>query len=101
MPYSECVQVAEEKGIYLDWLILGVGPKSRDQLEEPWHPYLATPDPEEREIITELKKLPSDVKHELLENARMKGKVYQLEEAVEQLKSEVMSIAESAKDERK
>lgn len=92
IPYALCVRLSAKKDVFLDWLILGIGPVHRNEVNEQWHPYLANPDKEEVEILALLKKLPDDVKHELLDAAKVKGKVHILEEKMHDMQSQIQAM---------
>tara|TARA_B100001250_G_scaffold351178_1_gene323213 strand:+ start:4816 stop:5286 length:471 start_codon:yes stop_codon:yes gene_type:complete len=90
-------------GISMNWLLNGLGPvfiSTDTEINEPWHPYLATPDKEEVEILALLKKLPDDVKHELLDAAKVKGKVHALEEKMHDMQSQIQAMLEKKKQEQ-
>lgn len=90
-------------GISMNWLLNGLGPvfiSTDTEINEPWHPYLATPDKDEAEILELLKKLPDGVKKDLLDNARIKGKVADLEAKMLDMQSQMREMLERKKKEK-
>lgn len=103
-PKSDALKkIRTHLGVSLDWLICGEGPvfsPELHQVREPWHPYLSTPSEEEAEILRVLKMLPADVKHELLDAAKVKGKVHTLEAKMRDMQSQISEMVERKKKEQ-
>lgn len=97
VPYTLCVQIAMDRNASLDWLLLGRGSRliNESTIAEPFHPYLTTPTDEEKELLATLKKLPPDVKSELMENAKLKGKVSEMDERLEKLQIQIQAMLKS------
>lgn len=58
VPYAQCVDVAGEKGVSLDWLLTGEGPMFRGEVESPSDGHVAnqapSPEPEVPELLIQL-----------------------------------------------
>jgi len=96
VPYAQCVEVAEQHGISLDWLLTGVGSMSRDMAtpnlvrEESVAPYGM--DPKERAILELFRELDEGDQREIQSAAEEKKRLSSLEQRLAELEAVVADI---------
>lgn len=87
IPYTDCVAVAEEKGISLDWLLTGVGPMRRgassDADAEP------PTNPREQALLALWRELDEDAQREIQLAAEEKKRLKTLEQRLQELEAVV------------
>jgi transcriptional regulator with XRE-family HTH domain len=96
VPYAQCVEVAEQRGISLDWLLTGIGSKSRDMatpnlaMEESAASYGTNP--KERAILELFRELDEGGQREIQSAAEEKKRLKTLEQRVQELETVVADI---------
>lgn len=81
IPYEECVNLATEKGLSLDWLLIGEGQMYRGAKPVG----LATENQRESLVLSLLRQLPDDDQLEIQLIAQGKKRLYDLEQRLEQV----------------
>lgn len=96
VPYAICVKESLERDLSLDWLVLGIGypNRSKEKLfgvkERFYHPvYGSVASEEQKKILSLLNSLPDDVQNDLLEQAKIKSRVHELEKTIDEMQREV------------
>ncbi|MCQ8103268.1 helix-turn-helix domain containing protein [Methylomonas sp. SURF-2] len=78
VPYAICVQIAQEKGISLDWLLAGEGPMYRNQVAEVSEGY--TLDQRHTNLLALFDAVTDEQQREILAAAQEKERLNRLEE---------------------
>ncbi|ECG4947687.1 bacteriophage CI repressor [Salmonella enterica subsp. enterica serovar Llandoff] len=98
VPYAICINLAEDKGWSLDWLLTGNGEMftksstKTNEANEPSVPYSHS----DQKLLELLGQLDPDVKKDLLRRAGEKQRILDLEKQMEKLTAELESIKRSA-----
>ena len=87
IPYTDCVEVAEEKGISLDWLLTGAGPMRRD--EEGQAAPASAESPREQALLALWRELDEDAQREIQLAAEEKKRLKTLEQRLQELEAVV------------
>lgn len=88
VPYTDCVEVAEERGISLDWLLTGVGPMRRGISLEP-NADTKSNHPREQALLALWRELDEDAQREIQQAAEEKKRLTILEQRVAELEAVV------------
>jgi hypothetical protein len=94
VPYAICVDVAQDRGISLDWLLTGEGPMHRGEEGSA----KATPpaaDPREAELLGHFGELEESAQLEVLGAARLRRRVDTLERQLQELQATVATLISS------
>ncbi|MBX9761582.1 MAG: helix-turn-helix domain containing protein [Pseudomonadaceae bacterium] len=99
IPYTECVKVAGDKSISLDWLLTGEGPMRRDEagataLQEAPGGYAA--DPREQALLALWRELDEGAQREIQHAAQDKKRLSAIENQLQELQAAVASLIRSA-----
>ena len=92
IPYSECVNVAVERGICLDWLLTGEGPMQRGQSAQATAASSEPANPRERAILELYRALDEDAQREIQSAAEEKKRLKALEQRLQELEAVVADI---------
>lgn len=97
IPYSECVKVAQEKNLSLDWLLTGEGPMFRGESAAPV-PAPSSPahNPREEAILALFRSLTEAEQREIQDAAEEKKRLTVLEQRVQTLEAVVADIKRPA-----
>ena len=91
IPYEECVNLAEEKGVSLDWLLIGEGQMYRNATPD----RLATETPLESRVLSLLRQLPDDDRQEILLITQSKKRLHDVELRLEQVTTALANLRAS------
>jgi len=85
IPYAICVELADQHGVSLDWLLVGEGPKFRAHTQRILSP---ASDPEwEAQLIAQLRQLSPDDQRAIAVAVQEKQRIRELEQQVEEISS--------------
>lgn len=85
IPYAICVELADQHGVSLDWLLVGEGPKFRAHTQRILSP---ASDPEwEAQLIAQLRQLSPDDQRAIAVAVQEKQRIRELEQQVEEIAS--------------
>lgn len=87
VPYAQCVDVASEKGVSLDWLLTGEGPMRRGEVG-PTAPANAE-SPREQALLALWRELDEDAQREIQLAAEEKKRLKTLEQRLQELEAVV------------
>ncbi len=85
IPCTDCGEVAEEKGISLDWLLTGVGPMRRGDSSDAEPPT----NPREQALLALWRELDEDAQREIQLAAEEKKRLKTLEQRLQELEAVV------------
>lgn len=88
IPYEICVQVADDTGYSIDWLLTGMGPRKRGVVEDVRASYSPV-DPQEQAIVDLYRALDDDAKRDIRDAAQEKKRIRDLEQRIKDVE-EVM-----------
>lgn len=99
VPYAICVDLAEARGISLDWLLTGEGPMHRDEagataLQEAPGGYAA--DPREQALLALWRELDEGAQREIQHAAQEKKRLSAIEDQLKELAAAVAALNRSA-----
>lgn len=99
IPYTECVKVAGDKSISLDWLLTGEGPMRRDGgadagLQEDAGVYAANP--REHAMLALWRELDEGAQREIQHAAQEKKRLSAIEDQLKELTAAVAALNRSA-----
>lgn len=90
VPYAQCVDVAREKGVSLDWLLTGEGPMLRSEVGR------AAPanaeSPREQALLALWRELDEDAQRDIQSAAEEKKRLKDLEQRLQELEAVVAVI---------
>lgn len=88
VPYELCVQIADQKGASLDWLLTGQGQFTRTTPTEagPQEPALSR---EEQEVLAIYRALDDDARREIQAVARERKRLRDVERQLQEIRSEL------------
>ncbi len=90
VPYSICINIAEEKGISLDWLLTGKGEdKSEVSKIEPTTQNFS---PADLKMLELLNQLDPEVRRDLMRGAEEKQRVIEMEKQLQELSSKLKNL---------
>ncbi|MDH1341530.1 helix-turn-helix domain-containing protein [Ectopseudomonas oleovorans] len=87
VPYAQCVDVAGEKGVSLDWLLTGEGPMHRGEAGQVERG--AAESPREQALLALWRELDEDAQREIQRAAEEKKRLNTLEQRVSELEAVV------------
>ena len=96
VPYSLCVQIAEEKAVSLDWLLTGSGPMTRGaapataQVAEPSATYVTNP--KERALLELFKELSEEDQREICRDAEEKKRMSDIEAQLKEVQAKLDAL---------
>lgn len=88
IPYDECVNLATEKGLSLDWLLIGEGQMYRGAIPG----RLATETPREGTVLTLLRQLPDNDQLEIELVVQNKKRLHDVEQRLEQVTADLAEL---------
>ncbi|MBN2702549.1 MAG: helix-turn-helix domain-containing protein [Methylohalobius sp. ZOD2] len=92
IPYEKCVQVAEEKGISLDWLLSGIGSMEREVLEIREQPPEYLSNPRREKLLALFDGLSEEQQLAILAVAEEKRRLSELERKLEALSQKLNGL---------
>ena len=87
MPYSICINIAEEKGISLDWLLTGKGEDRSEVLTI--EPATQNFSPADLKMLELLNQLDPEVRRDLMRGAEEKQRVIEMEKQLKELSATI------------
>lgn len=93
VPYAICVEIAQDRGISLDWLLTGEGPIHRGEGGAAVAPHAA--DPREAALLDHYSELDDAAQLEILGAARLRRRVDTLERQLQELQAVVATLIRS------
>lgn len=87
VPYEECVNLAAERGLSLDWLFMGDGQMQRGAAVE-----MTAKNPRESAVLRLMRQLPDDDQWEVQLIAQGKKRLHDIEQQLEQVTSALASL---------
>jgi hypothetical protein len=91
IPYEICVQVADDTGYSIDWLLTGVEPRKRHGIGEE-HPPYSPVDPQEQAIVELYRALDEDARRDLRDAAQEKKRIRDLEQRIKDVEAMMAKI---------
>ncbi|GAB3394975.1 helix-turn-helix domain-containing protein [Azotobacter armeniacus] len=95
VPYALCVEVAEERGVSLDWLLVGEGPMSRGEADSPSAreaPAIYEISPGEQVLLELFRSLGEDDRQEVQNAASERKRLTVIGQRLEELTAVVAAI---------
>ncbi|ELY6335794.1 helix-turn-helix domain-containing protein [Cronobacter sakazakii] len=90
VPYSICINIAEERGISLDWLLTG---KGVDESEVPKaEPAMQSFSQADLKMLELLNQLDPEVRRDLMRGAEEKQRVIEMEKQLQELSSKLKNL---------
>ncbi|EMW3376730.1 MULTISPECIES: helix-turn-helix transcriptional regulator [Enterobacteriaceae] len=90
VPYSICINIAEERGISLDWLLTG---KGEDECEVPKaEPATQSFSQADLKMLELLNQLDPEVRRDLMRGAEEKQRVIEMEKQLQELSSKLKNL---------
>ena len=90
VPYSICINIAEERGISLDWLLTG---KGEDESEVPKaEPAMQSFSQADLKMLELLNQLDPEVRRDLMRGAEEKQRVIEMEKQLQELSSKLKNL---------
>ncbi|EKN6343841.1 helix-turn-helix transcriptional regulator [Yersinia enterocolitica] len=90
VPYSICINIAEERGISLDWLLTG---KGEDEGEVPKaKPAMQSFSQADLKMLELLNQLDPEVRRDLMRGAEEKQRVIEMEKQLQELSSKLKNL---------
>ena len=89
VPYAQCVDVAREKGVSLDWLLTGEGPMLRGQSAPADSGSSGPANPREQAILELYRALDEDAQRDIQSAAEEKKRLKDLEQRLQELEAVV------------
>ena len=99
VPYTECVKVAGQHGISLDWLLTGEGPMRRDGIAQAGNAEQAGGDdvnPREQAVLALFRELSEADQREIQHAAQEKKRLSAIEDQLKELAAAVAALNRSA-----
>ncbi|WP_221800483.1 helix-turn-helix domain-containing protein [Oceanobacter mangrovi] len=94
VPYTLCIQAAEEQHFSLDWLLLGVGQPTSHALAEETASNCSSPPltDKQQELLALFDNLSAVQQQDLLADVKEKSRISEMEKALEDLKAQMDSL---------
>ena len=88
VPYSICINLAEEKGISLDWLLTGKGEEEVSKVE----PAIQNFSQADLKMLELLNQLDPEVRRDLMRGAEEKQRVIEMEKQIQELSAQLNNL---------
>lgn len=95
VPYTICVDLAESRGISLDWLLTGEGSMHRGEGGSAYKAPAHASEPREAELLGHFVELDESTQLEVLGAARLRRRVDSLERQLQELQATVATLIRS------
>jgi transcriptional regulator with XRE-family HTH domain len=94
VPYAQCVSIAEEWSVSLDWLLTGIGPMYRGESASSGHG--STDNPREQALLALWRELDEDAQREIQRSAQEKKRLSDIEAQLKELAAAVAALNRTA-----
>ncbi|HAT3696878.1 TPA: bacteriophage CI repressor [Citrobacter koseri] len=88
VPYSICINIAEERGISLDWLLTGKGEEEVSKVEPATHSFSQA----DLKMLELLNQLDPEVRRDLMRGAEEKQRVIEMEKQIQELSAQLNNL---------
>jgi len=88
VPYSICINIAEEKGISLDWLLTGKGEEEVSKVEPATQSFSQA----DLKMLELLNQLDPEVRRDLMRGAEEKQRVIEMEKQIQELSAQLNNL---------
>ncbi|EOE1791861.1 TPA: helix-turn-helix domain-containing protein [Citrobacter freundii] len=88
VPYSICINLAEEKGISLDWLLTGKGEEQVSKVEPATQSFSQA----DLKMLELLNQLDPEVRRDLMRGAEEKQRVIEMEKQIQELSAQLNNL---------
>ncbi|EAP0954384.1 TPA: helix-turn-helix domain-containing protein [Citrobacter braakii] len=88
VPYSICINLAEEKGISLDWLLTGKGEEEVSKVEPATQSFSQA----DLKMLELLNQLDPEVRRDLMRGAEEKQRVIEMEKQIQELSAQLNNL---------
>lgn len=88
VPYSICINIAEERGVSLDWLLTGKGEEDVSKVE-PANQSFSQADLKMLELLNQLD---PEVRRDLMRGAEEKQRVIEMEKQIQELSAQLKNL---------
>ncbi|EHZ8371919.1 MULTISPECIES: helix-turn-helix transcriptional regulator [Enterobacteriaceae] len=88
VPYSICINIAEERGLSLDWLLTGKGEEEVSKVEPATHSFSQA----DLKMLELLNQLDPEVRRDLMRGAEEKQRVIEMEKQIQELSAQLNNL---------
>ncbi|EBH6353185.1 MULTISPECIES: helix-turn-helix transcriptional regulator [Enterobacter] len=88
VPYSICINIAEERGVSLDWLLTGKGEEEVSKVE----PAIQNFSQADLKMLELLNQLDPEVRRDLMRGAEEKQRVIEMEKQIQELSAQLNNL---------
>lgn len=88
VPYSICINIAEEKGVSLDWLLTGKGEEEVSKAKPAAHSFSQA----DLKMLELLNQLDPEVRRDLMRGAEEKQRVIDMEKQIQELSAQLNNL---------
>ncbi|HAU5654014.1 TPA: helix-turn-helix domain containing protein [Citrobacter freundii] len=88
VPYSICINIAEERGVSLDWLLTGKGEEDVSKAEPAAHSFSQA----DLKMLELLNQLDPEVRRDLMRGAEEKQRVIDMEKQIQELSAQLNNL---------
>lgn len=88
VPYSICINIAEERGVSLDWLLTGKGEEVVSKVE----PVIQSFSQADLKMLELLNQLDPEVRRDLMRGAEEKQRVIEMEKQIQELSAQLKNL---------
>lgn len=88
VPYSICINIAEERGVSLDWLLTGKGEEEVSKVE----PAVQNFSQADLKMLELLNQLDPEVRRDLMRGAEEKQRVIEMEKQIQELSAQLNNL---------
>ncbi|EAB1945973.1 bacteriophage CI repressor [Salmonella enterica] len=88
VPYSICINIAEERGVSLDWLLTGKGEEEVSKVESATQSFSQA----DLKMLELLNQLDPEVRRDLMRGAEEKQRVIEMEKQIQELSAQLNNL---------
>ncbi|EML2646401.1 MULTISPECIES: helix-turn-helix transcriptional regulator [Enterobacteriaceae] len=88
VPYSICINIAEERGVSLDWLLTGKGEEEVSKVESVTQSFSQA----DLKMLELLNQLDPEVRRDLMRGAEEKQRVIEMEKQIQELSAQLNNL---------